>query len=73
LVDVIGFQFWQDQLSISTYLRTFFPLQSTPDFIIDGWIESIEFRNSIIKIEKSLTPGHEKIGMAIVSGLNRLE
>jgi len=72
LIDVVGFQFWQDQLSISTYLRSFFPLQSTPTFILDGWVESIEFRNSIIKIEKSLVPGHDKIGMAIVSGLNQL-
>lgn len=68
LVDVISFQFWQDQLSINTYLRTFFPLQSTPQFILDGWIDSIEFRNSIITITKSQASGHNKLGNSILAG-----
>jgi hypothetical protein len=68
LIDVISFQFWRDQVSINTYFRTFFPLQSTPTFILEGWIDSIEFRNSIITIRKALTAGHEKLGNRIVVG-----
>jgi hypothetical protein len=39
LVDVINFQFWCDQISMNIYFRTFFPLQSTPKFLLEGWIE----------------------------------
>jgi cephalosporin hydroxylase len=68
LVDVISYQFWNDQISIGALMRTFFDLNSTPSFITDGWIESIEFRNSIISIKKSLQPGHNKIGERVVVG-----
>jgi hypothetical protein len=68
LTDVINYQFWKDEVSISTYLRTFFDLCSTPAFIMDGWIESIEFRNSIICIKKALKPSHEKLGERIIVG-----
>ncbi len=68
LVDVVSFQFWRDQLSVQTYLRTFFDLRATPAFIVDGWIESIEFRNSIITVRKSSVPGHDKLGERITVG-----
>lgn len=68
LTDVVNFQFWNGSISINSYMRTFFNLSSTPIFILDGWIESIEFRNSIIVIKKSLNPGHEKLGERIVVG-----
>lgn len=68
LIDVVSFQFWRDELAINTYFRTFFPLNATPGFIVDGWVESIEFRNSVITITKSLTPGHEKLGKRILVG-----
>lgn len=68
IIDVIGFQFWNNQISINSYFRTFFGLKATPQFILDGWIESIEFRNSIITIRKSTEPGHDKIGKRIKAG-----
>ncbi len=68
LVDVISFQFWKNDLSINHYLRTFFDLRSTPPFILDGWIESIEFKNSLITIKKARQPGHEKLGEQIIVG-----
>jgi hypothetical protein len=68
LIDVISFQFWKDELSINQYLRTFFDTRKTPNFILDGWIDSIEFRNSIITIRKSDNPGHEKLGARVVTG-----
>lgn len=68
LVDVVGFEFWRDQASIQTYLRTFFALGSTPAFIVDGWVDSIEFRNSVITIRKAARPGHDKLGQRVTVG-----
>ena len=68
LTDVLNFQFWKDEASIGTYLRTYFDLRSTPRFILEGWIESIEFRNSIITVRKSLAATHEKLGDRIIVG-----
>ena len=39
-----------------------------PSFIGEGWVESIEFRNSIITIRKSKNSGHEKLGKRIITG-----
>lgn len=68
LIDVVNFQFWRDELSVNTLLRTFFPLTATPAFILEGWIESIEFRNSVITLRKSVLPGHEKLGDRVLVG-----
>lgn len=68
LIDVTSFQFWRDDVSIQNHLRTFFDLRATPAFIVDGWIESIEFKNSIITIRKAMVPGHEKLGDRITVG-----
>lgn len=68
LVDVLSFQFWNDQLTINTYLRTFFDTRATPSFILDGWIESIEFKNSLITIHKANVASHAKLGERITTG-----
>ena len=70
LIDVINIQFWGNELSIEVYFRTFFSLGQMPRFINDGWVESIEFRNSIIIIRKSLVPTHEKLGDRVITGSN---
>lgn len=68
LVDVISIQFWGNELSIDVYFRTFFPVGLMPLFIKEGWIESIEFRNSMIIIRKSLDATHEKLGSRLITG-----
>ena len=68
LVDVVSFQFWNEQASINTYLRTFFDTSATPTFIQEGWLGSIEFKNSFITIRKAQTGGHAKLGNSITSG-----
>ena len=68
LVDVVSFQFWHEQVSINTYLRTFFDTSATPTFIQEGWIDSIEFKNSLITIRKAETVGHTKLGERITTG-----
>jgi hypothetical protein len=68
LVDVVNFEFWREDCAISIYFSTFFPQGATPDFILEGWIESISFRNSIVTITKALSPNHNKLGERILVG-----
>lgn len=68
LIDVVNFQFWSDGVTLGSYFRTWFPLDATPSLIIDGWVESIEFRNSIITIRKSSEKGHGKLGDRLIVG-----
>ena len=68
LVDVINNQFWGNLLSIDVYLRTFFQKGQIPLFIKEGWIESVEFRNSIIMIKKSPVATNEKLGGRVITG-----
>lgn len=68
LIDVISIQFWGNELSLDVYLRTFFPLGQAPLFIKEGWVESVEFRNSIIVIRKSLVGTNEKLGDRVITG-----
>jgi len=68
LSDIINVQFWAHDVSLASYLGSFFPNGNLPSMINDGWIEGIEFRNSLISIEKSRTPGHQKLGSRIISG-----
>jgi len=67
LIDIINFQRWGNSIQIDAYLSTFFP-KKVPHFIVEGWIDSIEFRNSIIMIKKAKKPGHDKIGERSIKG-----
>ncbi len=71
MIDVVNFQWWNDTLKIENYLATFF-LNGVPDFIQQGWIESIEFRNSVITLRKALKPGHDKLGQRVIRGTEAL-
>lgn len=68
LIEMVSFQFWTHELSPNTLFSTFFNGGAIPPFIAEGWVESIEFRNSIITIRKSLRAGHDKRGERIITG-----
>ena len=68
LSDIVNVQFWAQDVSLASYMGSFFPNGNLPSMISDGWIEGIEFRNSLISIEKSRMPGHQKLGSRIISG-----
>jgi hypothetical protein len=72
LTDIVSYQWWKSDSSIDVYLQTFFTKQAIPTFIADGWIDSIEFRNSIITIRKSKQSGHDKLGERVISGTDSL-
>ncbi|ACB34023.1 conserved hypothetical protein [Leptothrix cholodnii SP-6] len=68
LVDIVSFEFWENDLGIAPFLRTFFEARAVPAFIGQGWIESVEFRNSIITIRKAQSPTHKKLGERLTVG-----
>lgn len=68
LVDVLNFQFWKNELRLDVFFRSFFPLGKLPPFIAEGWIESIEFRNSLIVLRKSASANINKLGSRIITG-----
>ena len=68
LVDVLNYEFWQSELPMQVFLRTFFSLEQVPQFLIDGWLEAIEFRNSLIVIRKASCPGIKKLGKQLICG-----
>lgn len=72
LIDVVNHQFWDKQMTIDSYLSDFFNPGMAPEFIRDGSIESIEFRNSIITIKKALSPSRDGLGKRLVTGTKAL-
>lgn len=67
LADVVNQEHWNQKLSVQTLLSTFFPTVNFPAFLSDGWIESIEFANSIVVIRKAKTAG-SRLGQRLISG-----
>lgn len=67
LVDVVSYEWWSDDVTLDDYLATFCP-SGAPQFIAQGWVDSVEFRNSIITINKAKTPSHNKLGARLAKG-----
>lgn len=72
LIDVINFEFWKNEDTIENLFKEFF-ISHVPAFIKEGWIESIEFRNSLIIVKKSKPPLLSTLGKRIVRGTVELE
>jgi hypothetical protein len=68
LTDVLNYEHWQDDLSLQAFLTTFFAKSAIPAFLTEGWMESIEFRNSMIVIHKAHQASHYKLGNRLVVG-----
>ena len=67
-VDLINYEFWKDELSLNNLFATFFPMRSMPSFIAEGWVEGIEFYNSMVIIRKSRLPSHSRLGERLIVG-----
>ena len=66
LIDVLNYQFWEESgIQITTLLQTYLPSDKLPKFIQEGWIDGIEFRNSLIIIHKAHEVGHQKLGQKL--------
>ncbi len=68
MVDLVNHEHWEKDLSIKTLFSTFAPSGPLLPILQDGWIDGIEFRNSLICIQKAEVPTHKKLGALIVSG-----
>jgi len=67
LTDIINFQFWSHEESIQKKLQVYLNT-NPPSWLLEGWIDSIEFRNSMITIKKSEKAGHQKVGEITITG-----
>ncbi|MBK7001208.1 MAG: class I SAM-dependent methyltransferase [Rhodoferax sp.] len=67
LSDVVNYQFWHGDSSIDEVLLPYF-VSSVPAYLKEGWIDSVEFRNSIITIRKAKTADHAKVGSMNITG-----
>jgi cephalosporin hydroxylase len=67
LTDIINFEHWRSEGDINNFLESTFSVKAS-EFIEDGWVESVEFCNSMIIIKKSVFPSHSKLGRRLISG-----
>lgn len=68
LADLVSFEFWSAELPLSTFFTDFFPSGQVPPFLLEGWVDAIQFRNSMIIIEKAVNPTHNKLGLRSIVG-----
>ncbi len=68
LTDIINVPFWREEVSPEAYLKSFTSAAKIPDFYLDGCIESIEFRNSIITIRKLGSTEPQGLGDRLIVG-----
>jgi hypothetical protein len=68
LTDVLNYEHWQKDMTLEAWLSSFFLKGGVPAFIAEGWVESIEFLNSIIVIRKAKRGTHAKLGSRLVVG-----
>lgn len=68
LAELLSYEFWSDSVALDAFFSDFFLSGQLPSFLAEGWVESVQFRNSMIIIEKAITPSHSKLGDRLVTG-----
>jgi FtsJ-like methyltransferase len=68
LTDVLNYEHWRKGMTLESWLSGFFLKGGVPVFIAEGWVESIEFLNSMIVIHKARQGTHSKLGSRVVAG-----
>ena len=66
--DVVNYEHWRSRQSIEKCLGGFLPGAALAEDLTTGWLESVEFRNSMIIIRKELHPTHAKLGARLIVG-----
>ena len=66
--DLVNFEHWKESGTLADLFGRFFKSGSLPEVISAGWVDSIEFRNSMIIIHKALTGSHAKVGKRLLTG-----
>jgi hypothetical protein len=67
LSDAVNYEHWRQDLSIQTLFSTFFPASQFPPFLSNGWVEGVEFSNSMIVVRKGTKPG-SPLGKRLIAG-----
>ncbi|MDR3458562.1 MAG: class I SAM-dependent methyltransferase [Verrucomicrobiae bacterium] len=68
LTDVVNYEHWSINRSIPGRLKRFLPGPLLAEEIKTGWVQSVEFRNSMIIIRKEMEPTHAKLGERVIVG-----
>lgn len=68
LTDVVNYEHWHGDLSANTLLSSFFRKDAIPTFIAEGWVDRLEFMNSMIVVHKATQATHAKLGPRVVVG-----
>ena len=66
--DLVNYEHWKESSTIEDLLGRFFKTSSLPEELSAGWVDSIEFRNSMIIIRKARTATHAKVGKRLITG-----
>jgi SAM-dependent methyltransferase len=72
MVDLVNYEHWEKEMSIKTLFGTFAPPGPLLPILKDGWVDGVEFRNSLVSVHKASAPSHRKLGERIVSGTEAL-
>lgn len=67
LTDVINQEHWRTDQTIQGLITSRLG-QRKIDFIAEGWVESIEFHNSLIIVRKAIQASHHKLGARLITG-----
>lgn len=68
MADVLNYEHWLTDLTLPALLSSFFAKDAVPNFLKEGWVESVEFMNSMIAIRKAEHPSASKLGERVVVG-----
>ncbi|MDQ6685395.1 MAG: class I SAM-dependent methyltransferase [Pseudomonadota bacterium] len=68
LADLVNLEHWSKELSVGTLFAPFILPSAFPKFLEEGWIESVEFSNSMIVVRKSDACGGSRLGARLVCG-----
>jgi hypothetical protein len=66
--DLVNYEHWDSKKTIEELLGNFASDSKLPEELKAGWVESVEFRNSLIIIRKELVPTHAKLGSRLIVG-----
>lgn len=68
LADLVNLEHWGSELHPETLFGTFFQPLQFPPFLKEGWVEGVEFSNSMIVVRKAPGPNGSKLGARMISG-----
>ncbi len=70
-VDLVNYEHWKDDLPLEGLFAAFPPGYVQP-FLREGWVDGVEFCNSMVVIRKSLAPTHAKLGERLIVGADAI-